>query len=147
MGMEKKCFKCDATKAITEFYEHERMADGHLNKCKECTKKDESAYRKKNIEKVRAYDRDRAKNPDRAKAAAAISKRWRKEDKRRMQCHNAVTRAIRKGIMERKPCCICGSLDSYAHHESYDKPLAVVFYCQPHHKERHKQMVLLGIEP
>ena len=147
MAHSKKCFKCGKTKPLTEFYAHPMMADGHLGKCKECTKKDVAENRIKNIDRIRKYDRDRAKNPERAKAAAAISKRWRKEDKRRTQCHNAVTRAIRKGIMERKPCCICGSLDSYAHHESYDKPLAVIFYCQPHHKERHKEMVLLGIEP
>ena len=143
----KTCFKCGVCQPRSNFYKHSEMGDGLLGKCKDCAKKDVAENRLKNIEKIRQYDRDRAKNPDRAKAAAEISARWRKEDSRRMASHNAVTRAVRSGKLEKQNCCICGSEKSIAHHESYDRPLDVVWYCQIHHKARHKEMVLQEIYP
>lgn len=136
----KECFKCKTVRPLAEFYTHSRMADGHLNKCKVCTKREASEYREKNIERVRQYDRDRAKIPERQKAAKEIVSAWRKIDKRRAKAHNAVSRAIKAGLLVRSSCVRCGSEKSFAHHEDYDKPLNVVWLCQPCHKQRHAEI-------
>ena len=140
MTSSKSCFKCEITKPLTEFYKHSMMADGHLNKCKACTKKDVANHREKNIETVRAYDRERAKRPERIQHAIEVTRQWRLADKRRLKAHNAVARALRKGLLTPTPCVICASLKSVAHHEDYDKPLDVVWMCQACHKQHHEKM-------
>jgi ribosomal protein S27AE len=140
MIRSKECFKCKTIKPLEDFYKHPEMADGHLNKCKICNKKDAINTRNAKIDYYRAYDLKRAKEPERYKAATAISKKWRQADKRRTQCHNAVTRALRSGTLVRHPCVRCGNEKSLAHHEDYDKPLDVVWLCQPCHKQRHSEI-------
>ena len=140
MIRSKTCFKCSTEKPLGEFYVHPRMADGHLNKCKECAKNDVHKHREQNLEKVRAYDRARAKHKDRIKAATQVTKAWRQEDKRRAVAHSAVARAIKSGLLARLPCSQCGAVNSVAHHEDYDKPLKVVWLCQSCHVQHHKKM-------
>ncbi len=116
------------------------MADGHLNKCKNCTKSDANKHRLDNLEKVRAYDRERGKNPERIKTNIIINRAWRNEDKRRSNAHNKVSRAIKSGLLTKQPCIRCGEQKSLAHHEDYDKPLEIMWLCQPCHKQRHKEL-------
>lgn len=49
--INKKCFKCGVVKELSHFYKHNGMADGHLGKCKDCTKK-ESDIREKYLRKT-----------------------------------------------------------------------------------------------
>ena len=136
----KTCFKCNNIKPLTEFYKHNAMADGFLNKCKDCAKKDANKHRANNIERIREYDRKRAKNPERTKLSVELHKIWRNEDKRRIKCHNTVSRAVKNGTLVKQPCIKCGNDKSQAHHHDYDKPLDVTWLCQICHSKLHQEM-------
>lgn len=138
--LNKECFKCKTVKPFDCFYKHSKMADGYLNKCKDCTKNDTYLNRIQNLEQRRAYDRERSKNSERIKAHAEINRSWRSEDRRRGIAHNSVLRAIKAGNLVRLSCVKCGEKKSVAHHEDYDKPLDVVWLCQPCHSQRHKEL-------
>jgi hypothetical protein len=132
----KECFKCNVTKPLSEFYKHKVMADGHLNKCKDCAKKDVASYRAENIEKIRAYDRVRSSLPHRKALGIEINKKWREKHPERRKAHYILRSAVVKGIVKPHPCWVCGE-KAEAHHPDYSRPLDVVWLCNVHHSQTH----------
>lgn len=132
----KLCFKCLCEKPLTAFYKHFAMADGHLGKCKECTKFDATEYRNANLEKSRLYDKVRSFLPHRIELRATVTKKYTINFPERKKANTAVRNAIRDGKLQTQPCWVCG-LKAVAHHPDYNRPLDVVWLCQPHHKQAH----------
>lgn len=133
----KRCFKCGVEQPFTSFYKHPKMADGHLGKCKECTKKDTTANRLAKIEHYRQYDKMRAAQPHRMKLRDRVAKEYAQQYPNRRRANNAVSNALKAKKIERWPCQVCGDPKSVAHHPDYDNPLGVVWLCQVHHKAAH----------
>ena len=140
MIRSKRCFKCNTLKPLEDFYKHPKMADGHLNKCKQCAKHDSNSRREEKLDEIREYDRQRSKNKDRMRASQEVTKIWREADRRRSAAHSAVARAIKSGLLVRQPCQECGEPKSVAHHEDYDRKLDVMWLCQPCHVQRHQRL-------
>lgn len=60
----KKCFKCNIEKELSEFYVHSMMADGHLNKCKTCTRKDVDDREKRLSKNPEWYEKEKKRHRD-----------------------------------------------------------------------------------
>lgn len=148
----KTCFKCGLSLPIEEFYRHPKMADGHLGKCKSCTKKDtQSRYQRVSLdgswvarkrqdsrELYAALPTDERpyKKVTPQKRKGYISTYRERYPERRVADH-AVNNALRSGRLIRKPCEVCGETKAQAHHDDYSKPLDVRWLCQRHHSEHH----------
>lgn len=150
----KTCFKCLQSKPLAEFYKHSFMADGHLNKCKECTKKDvkERRYGPKR-EYVLAYDRMRgatekrlqkrreyAKTEAGKKSVAVGRDKNREKFPEKYKARTALGNAVRNGTIVPWPVCAIPECckKPQAHHPDYSEPLSVVWLCDWHHKQAHK---------
>jgi hypothetical protein len=147
----KECFRCQTVKPLDEFYRHERMADGHLNKCKECTKDDVRKHYMANVERFREYEKVRSTLPHRADARKAYAqtpegrakgnqakRAYLERNPVKRAAHVACLNAIRAGKLTRQPCEVCGHAKAQAHHDDYGKPLDVRWLCTTHHAEWHR---------
>lgn len=50
-----------------------------------------------------------------------------------LKANKEAQKAIKKGLLIRKPCEVCGAEKVHAHHEDYLKPLEVRWLCPKHH--------------
>jgi DNA-directed RNA polymerase subunit N (RpoN/RPB10) len=148
----KKCFCCGFVLGAEHFYQHKKMKDGRLNKCKECVKANVRKNRADKIQHYRQYDKLRASVPHRAAAREVYQatprgvesvKRaklaWAERNPEKRRAHNILSKAVAKGVVLPHPCFVCGREDSEAHHPDYSAPLAVTWLCSAHHAQVHKE--------
>ncbi len=130
----KTCKRCLQELPIGSFYKHKEMSDGHLNFCKTCTKSRVTSHRKENIERIRAYDRDRGN-----RQTIEDQRDYRNRNPEKHKAHNAVNNAVRDGRLLKPDCCsVCSASGRIeGHHHDYSKPLDVEWLCAACHKSRH----------
>ena len=47
---------------------------------------------------------------------------------------------VKNGTIKRETCLICGE-KAEMHHDDYDKPLEIIWFCRKHHLEHHRFVV------
>lgn len=152
----KRCSKCLKNQEITEFYRHPKMADGHLGKCKTCTKSDVARNRSDNAEYYREYDKMRfqrdpwraeknkkyAKTEEGRQSLALSRLKWISANPAKRAAHVILGNAVRDRRIEKpETCSRCGKKPKrrflHAHHHDYTLPLEVEWICIWCHAKEH----------
>lgn len=146
-AVTKVCFKCPerGPQPLSKFYKHPKMADGHLNKCKACTKRDVREDYAAARPARHEYERKRAKTKKRKVDQRRHMRAHRERHPERFKARTAVSNALRSGRLKRGPCKVegCKARKVQAHHADYKKPLEVEWLCFKHHRElEHGQTVV-----
>lgn len=159
-NISKICIICNELKPLNEYYTHKQMGDGHLNKCKSCTKKQSKERHEKLIldphwaEKEKNRHRKkyhrlgyRDKHKPSPQKKAEIMKRYNEKYPEKEAAHNRIS-----GIKKQKG----NELHHWSYNEEHYKdvielPIAdhallhrYLFYDQDHKMYRTKKGTLLN---
>lgn len=69
--------------------------------------------------------------------AKTAQQRWVNRNPKARWAHVCLASAIRRGLVEREPCEVCGAEPADGHHDDYDRPADVRWLCRKHHREHH----------
>lgn len=123
------CTKCKEIKNKSCFYVRRQRKPGSLySLCKKCHEflshkgRKYSEYPEKYKIRKRRYALKYLKN---------------KKNKVKIEARKLYLKAIKDGIIKRKPCIICATVKSEGHHYDYTKPLNVIWVCKRHHADIH----------
>lgn len=107
---EKLCCTCREVLPASAFNRARSKPDGLHTQCRAC-----------NNAACRAHKAEHPTKPDADKDRA----------------RGRLTKAVKRGEIDRAPCAVCGLKDAEAHHEDYSRPLDVIWLCHAHHMELH----------
>lgn len=147
------CVKCDKEQPDSEYYRSTIRVNG-TGECKSCTRARVTANREAKIDYYREFDRKRANLPHRVQARKDYAKTergkerhqagvkaYRSRNPARYQAHNLVNNAVRDGKLHKPSNCeACNKTAAlHGHHCDYNKPLDVMWLCNPCHKQWHRE--------
>lgn len=65
---------------------------------------------------------------------------WRRRNPLARWSHVAVASALKRNLIEKKPCEVCGEVKVDAHHDDHSRPLQIRWMCRLHHRQHHQRL-------
>lgn len=140
-----ECKECSNDKAKINYLNNKESINKRNNENYAQKKEEYSEVRKRyrrseHGRKILAQGHKKYTNSEKGKQNTKESiRRWADKNREKLRAHWRVKSAIKRGLLVRLPCSICGDIKSDAHHEDYTKPLDVVWLCVTHHKLLHRK--------
>jgi hypothetical protein len=69
---------------------------------------------------------------------------WQAANPKARWAHVALASGLRRGLLERQPCEVCGAEPTDGLHDDYGAPLRVKWLCRKHHRALHLQATRRG---
>lgn len=131
----KNCNVCHKVKEYGFFFKDKQRLDGYLPRCKDC---DREYTRKKRVDNSSSYkEKDKRYYLLNKEKIILRRKEWYLKNRDKALAHQKVKLGIKRGLLTKKPCEVCGDPKSVGHHEDYLKPLEVKWLCSRHHMRLH----------
>jgi hypothetical protein len=86
------------------------------------------------------FNQHRLPTTSRPRRKETSQSRWNDQNPQARWAHAALESAIRRGLIEREPCEVCGAEPTDGHHEDYSKPMDVAWLCRLHHRQEHRRI-------
>lgn len=118
------------------------MADGTVNKCKTCNRKDVRKNYVKNIDRYKEYERKRFQDPKRKAYVIKQARKHRQDNPDKARARVRLSSALRLGVIRKPETCEKCRLKApiEAHHTDYTRPLFVAWLRRPCHRKEHGQL-------
>lgn len=126
LTLEKKCNACGVVKNLIDFQKASTCADGHRNKCKECTYERQKAWKSDNKERYlqhqRNYNRRKSEDREFKKEKSIRGRLYRTNNPQKMKLKAYVAYDKKRGLdnnldlefcveVMKRPCIYCGFIE------------------------------------
>ena len=131
----KKCIICNIEKVVSDYYKHSKMADGHLNKCKECCKS-QAANRHRELSKDQCYiEKERERHREKYKRL-----NYYEDHKKSIVNKPWVSTQIYKNLHRKRKCPKGYELHHWNYNELYLEDVLIMSISD--HRKIHKKITL-----
>lgn len=79
------------------------------------------------------------KTTESQRAKPSRQARWQAGNPQAVWAWQCLRSALKRGLISKEPCAVCGHERVDAHHIDYGRPLAVQWLCRRHHRAAHRK--------